>query len=58
MEKTKSERKSYRAPEIRKVALVVEEVVLQACKILNATPRRTGKVSRVCGQAGCSDIGS
>jgi len=58
MEKTKSGRKSYRPPEIRKVALVVEEAVLQACKTPSEQARRTGPITRVCGSGPCRLVGS
>lgn len=40
MKRNENERKPYKSPEVRKVTLVVEEAVLQACK--TARSDRTG----------------
>lgn len=49
------ERKPYKPPKIRKVALVAEEAVLLACKTSASVP---GQVNKDCSHQKCQVLGS
>ena len=56
MEKKVKNRKNYKKPQINQVNLVIEEAVLQACKIATGA---TGKGFKTCENVACKrDFGS
>jgi hypothetical protein len=52
---SKKSRKTYKKPQINQVKLVVDEAVLQNCKIKSGDP---GKDTKHCNFAACSVPGS
>jgi len=54
METKEKTRKTYMKPEINQVKLVIEEAVLQACKVST----ELAKTDRACDHPGCKRPGS